>query len=136
MLALADLALDLRIFDTPNFRITAYTTLGLCVAWFIASTTVAIIQCLPIHAAWDVQLQPPTGPAQCMDKQKLYWGVGISNLLLDVLILCLPMPVIWTLQLNKQRKLAITFIFLTGSMSVRRKPVFGSCLPVLQRLPI
>lgn len=51
-----------------------------------------------------------------MDKQKLYWGVGISNLLLDVLILCLPLPIIWDLHLDKQRKLALTVIFLTGSI--------------------
>lgn len=57
-----------------------------------------------------------TGEAKCLDKQKLYWGVGISNLLLDVLILCLPMPVIWTLQLTKDKKIALSVIFLTGSI--------------------
>lgn len=79
--------------------------------WYIAAIICTILQCNPVAGVWDVALN-----AVCFDKQHLYWGAGISNMFLDIIILCLPMPVIWSLQLSKQKKAGLTLIFLTGAL--------------------
>ncbi|GAP91496.1 putative plasma membrane protein Pth11-like protein [Rosellinia necatrix] len=42
----------------------------------------------------------------------------ISDLILDLIILLLPLPSIWTLSMSRQKKLAITGVFLVGLTSI------------------
>lgn len=39
----------------------------------------------------------------------------ITNVVLDAIILCLPLPLIWYLQTDMQKKLQLTLVFILGS---------------------
>lgn len=62
---------------------------GLVIGWCISVTFTVIFECQPVGSYWQ-----PLSQQHCIDSQKFYWANGISNLLLDVMILCLPIPMI------------------------------------------
>lgn len=72
-----------------------------------------MFNCIPISAAW----KPTTrADAICIDIESFYYGNAISNLLTDVLILGLPLPIVWGLNMSTNRKIALSGVFLLGSL--------------------
>ena len=41
---------------------------------------------------------------------------GVQNIVTDLVILCLPLPVLWNLQMAKQRKKQLTGVFALGGL--------------------
>lgn len=83
-----------------------------CTIWFLVVTFLVIFQCTPIHAYWDKFAQPP----YCMDTSKLLLGYEMTNLFLDVFILCIPMPIVWQLNLKASKKISLLGIFSLGAL--------------------
>jgi len=52
----------------------------------------------------------------CINVEWFYRAMAIPNTLTDGLILALPMPLIWRLQLPKRQKIALCGVFLLGSL--------------------
>ena len=100
-----------RIFKTHYFRIALWITAGLVTAWFISVEISVLANCVPIHALWDF-----TPGAQCIDLNAFFLGAGIPNILLNVIILVLPLPMIWTLSIEPMQKLALSGVFLLGGL--------------------
>ena len=101
------------IFITPRFRLATHFLSGLCSLWCIMSVFFTIFQCKPIQAAYNVAL---VSSAKCKPYGALVFGFELSNLILDVFILALPVFVIQTLQLETRRKVLITSVFLLGGL--------------------
>ena len=99
-----------RIFKDFYFRLALWIVTGLVTAWFVAIETSVIVQCLPIHALWDF------GPGRCVDLHTFFQGSGVSNAILNVIVLLLPLPMVWTLQVQAKHKLALSGVFLLGSL--------------------
>lgn len=55
-------------------------------------------------------------PGSCGDLAKAEMAAAAFNLVLDVLIVLLPVPIVWRLQLPKQKKVGITATFALGLM--------------------
>ena len=98
-----------RIFVIQWFMRATLVVAALVFAWSMAVTFSVIFECQPVGSYWQPLLQQ-----HCIDSQKFYWANGISNLLLDVIILTLPIPVIWRLQMSLRRKISLTVIFALG----------------------
>ena len=103
-----------RIFRTRRFKIAVYTVGAFIVCWFLTTLLVSIFGCTPVKAAWN----PKLPGARCINADKFFLGNGVLNLLGDVIILCMPMPMVWTLQLAWPRKVALTAVFLFGSCAM------------------
>lgn len=101
-----------RIFKERSFKIALWITTGLVTAWFIAIETSVIVECLPIHALWDFT------PGRCININAFFLGSGIPNILLNFIILVLPLPMIWTLQIERSYKLVLSSVFLLGGLYV------------------
>ena len=93
-----------------RFRIAIYTAGTVTIVWFLASFWDTLFQCKRIEASWNHSIPN----ANCQDIEKAALGTGISNLILDVLFIALPIPVIWDLNLPKRIKASLTGIFLLG----------------------
>lgn len=87
----------------------------LCLLWFVVAVLAEILQCSPVLAAFHLS---SITPDQCIDLQAYRWGCAITNLVLDAVVVTLPMPVIWSLQLDQRQKIILTTVFLFGNMSV------------------
>lgn len=69
--------------------------------------------CKPLHYFWD-RFSGVTGT--CIDTATFFLALGIINLLNDIVVLAIPIPHIWTLQMSKQRRLAVIGILLLGGL--------------------
>ncbi|KAK3938736.1 hypothetical protein QBC46DRAFT_365287 [Diplogelasinospora grovesii] len=81
-------------------------TLGL---WFIASILTA---CVPLTAFWDWSLFFTTH-VYCQPVQ-IWWLNAALNIVSDIVIMAVPMPVLSTLKLPKRQKIALVGVFGLG----------------------
>ncbi|KAG8355333.1 hypothetical protein FVEN_g6711 [Fusarium venenatum] len=111
---IAVLSMYYRIFSTS--KTLRYATWILCImisGWGIATVLVSIFSCNPIRGFWD-----KTIPSKCVDTNKFFIGITIPNIIFDILTVALPVNEVWKLQLHRDKKWAITSIFLLGGSVV------------------
>ncbi|KAI0138220.1 hypothetical protein BJ166DRAFT_182091 [Pestalotiopsis sp. NC0098] len=65
--------------------------------------------CRPIRGSWDLSVE-----RQCGNILKVEIASAVINMVIDILVTFLPLPVIWNLQLSKQKKFALTGAFSVG----------------------
>ena len=70
-----------------------------------------MIPCLPhsVSALWNDH-------KDCNPNDRGPKIAGIVNIFIDLMILIMPLPVVWTLQMPKKQKLAVSGVFLLGLM--------------------
>lgn len=115
LVRLSLLGLYSRVFTTRTFKRTIIVLGYLCLLWFLVAVLAEILQCSPVSAAFHLNSLTPD---QCIDLQTYRWGCAISNLVLDVVVATLPIPVIWSLQLDQRQKIMLTTVFLFGNLLV------------------
>lgn len=99
-----------RVFNVaPWFRWSAYVTMFLTIGWAISLLCVALFQCRPIHKAWDQEV-----PGTCIDPFAGYTANAVPNVVTDILILLLPMPILWKLKTGWKRRVGFAFVFFLG----------------------
>ena len=103
------------LFGAVRFTVAIFVMMGIVTGWWLAFSLVNIFGCRPIQSAWihDGIQQP-----QCVNTAVVYFANGVINVLTDVMILCLPVRVVWTMQLNTRSKLGLISIFLLGGLYV------------------
>lgn len=69
-----------------------------------------IFQCTPIKFAWDKSIEG----GHCASATAEFFSNAAINMITDFGILLSPMPPIWKLQMDRQRKVGITLVFATG----------------------
>ncbi|KAI1080985.1 hypothetical protein F5B20DRAFT_538104 [Whalleya microplaca] len=83
-----------------------------CVLWFIVATFVIVFQCHPVEAYWEHFVSPP----YCLVYPRVLLGYEITNLFLDVAILCIPIAIIPRLHLERSKRVTVMVIFLLGAL--------------------
>lgn len=105
------LCLYRRVFTTSSFR-RATTVLGATsVAWLFAAGIASINTCMPIERFWNNKIS-----GHCLNFDKIFLGITLAEILLNVAILCLPLPVISALQLPLRHKIPLFVTFLIGGL--------------------
>ncbi|KAL9625387.1 MAG: hypothetical protein Q9160_000450 [Pyrenula sp. 1 TL-2023] len=79
------------------------------IIWCIAQVTVAIFNCNPIHGFWDVMVK-----STCIESFHFLVGNAVPNIVVDIVIICLPIRKVWNLQMSTRSKISVTCIFLLG----------------------
>ncbi|KAL1979426.1 hypothetical protein VTN96DRAFT_5976 [Rasamsonia emersonii] len=82
---------------------------GLLIAWTIATVFTGLFQCNPIDKYWDVEK-----PGDCLDGYVYFVTIASTNLLTDIFILIIPLPVLWTLKRPLSERLALMGVFTLG----------------------
>ncbi|KAK4459324.1 hypothetical protein QBC42DRAFT_312104 [Cladorrhinum samala] len=98
-----------RIFRFPYFKKWAYAIGAFIIAWVITITFLFIFICVPVEKLWYPDL-----PGHCIDQVGTWIANAASTILSDVVILCLPIPQVWSLQLRKTEKVAVLVAFCLG----------------------
>ena len=117
---LSILSFYLRIFTTKRYRIAAYTLAGIITANGAAGVITSLVSCVPLEGRWN----PSLPGAKCIKIDPFWRWISFANILTDVIMLGLPLPVIWGLNTSKNQKVGLTLIFLTGSLYV--SPFYAS----------
>ena len=85
---------------------------GVQVAWWISFLLALTFVCTPVAYFWDKTL--PGG--SCANILVLLYVATGTNFVADVLVLVLPIPVLWGLQMKPARKLGIIGVLLLGGL--------------------
>ncbi|KAJ8122070.1 hypothetical protein ONZ43_g1639 [Nemania bipapillata] len=108
---LSILALYYRIFMTSKMRIFILITAGLVVAWLIEMEIILGLGCQPIQGWWDASV---AATAKCVDKVAFTYSTNVLNLIFDLWIFGMPIPVIMKLNINKAKRIALCCLFSIG----------------------
>ncbi|KAK5946463.1 hypothetical protein PMZ80_000606 [Knufia obscura] len=95
----------------PVFRWCNWITLAIVNVAGTALTCLNIFQCQPISAAYS--WPGPTSP-QCTDIVTLYLSSAPVNIITDIALLLLPMPILTGLRLPKKQKIILVVTFSAG----------------------
>lgn len=85
-----------------------------CSIGFVVGTIVAFLcSPRPLSYFWT-QFIDPTGGYYAYDLYKFYLGNAAANVTIDLMVLLVPVPIVWRLQLKTVRKILVCSIFLLG----------------------
>ncbi|KAH6639634.1 major facilitator superfamily domain-containing protein [Boeremia exigua] len=93
------------------FRWATIATLVVVNAGGLALTVLNIVQCRPVSAAWMV---PVPLTAHCTNIVTIYLSSAPLNIITDLAILFLPMPILTSMRLPKKQKIILVITFGFG----------------------
>jgi hypothetical protein len=76
---------------------------------FFLFTFILVFQCKPVKAIWDRSI---TG--ECINITAVGYTGGALAIFEDLFILVLPLPELWSLQLDKKKRLVLVSMFSIG----------------------
>ncbi|KAL1797317.1 hypothetical protein ACET3X_003923 [Alternaria dauci] len=110
---LSILAFYLRIAASPKLRMTTYVLMGVVACFGIGNTGAMMFQCWPISFFWEGWKGETDG--RCTVDVRLFGFIrGAIEIVLDLAILSLPLPMLARLQMSLKKKLQIMSIFCVG----------------------
>lgn len=104
-----------RIFQ---FRWTFWLCLFFIVGYWITIIVTIAVACRPLPYFWLAYTNPMTAQGTCINVPLFFFVNGILAMLIDVFILCIPIPIIYGLQMRLSKKIAASGILLLGSLYV------------------
>ncbi|KAI9756399.1 MAG: hypothetical protein M1815_003660 [Lichina confinis] len=102
-----------RLFDTHRFRKLSSGVGIVVLAYWLAFTFATIFQCTPVDRLWIRHLE-----GTCINTPVLFLAASVINIVTNILIVVLPLPIVWSLRVSRQQKLALTGLLLLGSLYV------------------
>ncbi|KAK1469737.1 hypothetical protein CMEL01_01504 [Colletotrichum melonis] len=99
--------LTLNLQQQKMVKITA----GACVLCYVATVLVIMTKCMPVHRNW--QIYPYPGDA-CALNIPNYIALAITNVTTDMMILYIPIPLLWSVQMPTAKKIICSLWLCTG----------------------
>lgn len=122
----------IRIFSAVRpFKIAAHVVMASCITLSAISTLTILLICTPVSNLWNIRA-PKEHCRQ--DRRLALISAYAVNVVTEVMIWCLPVPIVWRLRLPRAQKIALSAIFGLGIMYVT---VFLNCpntLPFLSSI--
>ncbi|KAJ6131223.1 hypothetical protein N7523_001683 [Penicillium sp. IBT 18751x] len=99
-----------RIFGTKDgFKTGVIVALSVVWAWVISIILEAFLLCRPFRYNWDASVG-----GTCGNRPAAFMVAGIMNVVTDLMVIALPLPHVWKLKLNVQKKIGLTSVFCVG----------------------
>ncbi|KAI4257473.1 MAG: hypothetical protein LQ352_001637 [Teloschistes flavicans] len=111
---LAILATYLRIFTVPAYRISCWTLAIFLVVNWLTFTVACFLMCRPLAYLWDKTIVG----GHCFDINLFYRWSAFPNIVTDVAMLVLPLPVVWKLHTSNNIKVGLTLMFAAGGIGL------------------
>ncbi|KAK8067622.1 hypothetical protein PG996_006734 [Apiospora saccharicola] len=103
-----------RIFATPKFAIAAKVVMTFTLAWTILVILMGLLICHPVQMNWN----PYTPGGSCGDQVLGFVSVGIVDIVNELCILILPMPMVWRLRMPLRYRAALFCMFGAGILTL------------------
>lgn len=100
-----------RKSNNRAFKIAWCVIFVLIVCWWLAFMTLDIAQCEPVRHYWD-----PEVPGHCTVEGTLASTLPatISSTLIDFMVLILPVPMVWKLNMSRRKRIAVSILIALG----------------------
>ncbi|CAG7566427.1 unnamed protein product [Fusarium equiseti] len=103
-----------RIVSLSWWRWIYIAAIVFLVLWDICIILILFLQCIPLSSMWN-----PAVESNCVPYQmELGYVCSGINIFTDVAVAVLPLPFIWTLNLRRPQKIALSGVFLLGCFSI------------------
>lgn len=73
-----------------------------------------LFACNPIQRSWDVTITE----GSCIDRPKLYIAIAALQIMSDIGLIIMPIPMIYRLQMPLRQKIGLLVMFVIGSSCV------------------
>ncbi|KAM0801784.1 hypothetical protein BDR22DRAFT_971982 [Usnea florida] len=103
-----------QLFPIRKFRIMVYAVMLLVVGFWTSTIVRMFFLCSPLAFYWDKSIKGGT----CLNNYATSLSVSIINLILDLIVVALPMPMLWGLQVTTSKKIGLTTVFGIGGVLV------------------
>lgn len=98
-----------RVFTVQAFVWTAQVTGAVIIMWALATILMGFFLCQPFEYNWNQNIK-----GHCGNQLLSYRITGSLNLITDVIVLLLPMPYLYSLNLAFYKKLVLIGTFAVG----------------------
>ncbi|KAJ0124662.1 integral membrane protein [Diaporthe amygdali] len=102
-----------RIFSVKPFEIVTWVIISLQAGWLVMTVLIGFLICRPVQKNWD-----PTAEGTCGNQIAGYTAVSVVNVIVDVLMLLLPLPMVYKLQTRPGYKVGLFAIFSIGLVTI------------------
>ncbi|KAL8721382.1 MAG: hypothetical protein Q9225_001929 [Loekoesia sp. 1 TL-2023] len=100
-----------RIFNTISWVMIAVVS-----AWSLTFFLATVFQC---GVKWNLNWAPITAfLTQCSNTLNMLTVFTTTDIITDLLIIAMPIPMIWSLQMSIRRKVAVSGMFLVGIFAI------------------
>ncbi|KAJ8128843.1 hypothetical protein O1611_g4794 [Lasiodiplodia mahajangana] len=106
-----------RIFGASNrFTILCWSMIGLTALWALAFFFTTVFQC---GDRWSLNWSPiGIFLTECIESLNVLTVFAATDILSDLIIIAMPVPLIWRLQLPTRKKIALNSVFLIGLFTI------------------
>ncbi|KAM7193881.1 hypothetical protein V8F33_007567 [Rhypophila sp. PSN 637] len=98
-----------RVFSSQRMKTIICFATVFIIIWSISQILVVIFTCVPVQKFWL-----PATPGACVELVPFWYANAAGNIVTDVLIFCLPLPVIKSLNLRRPQRFWLLGIFGLG----------------------
>ncbi|KAL9597902.1 MAG: hypothetical protein Q9219_004855 [cf. Caloplaca sp. 3 TL-2023] len=125
-----------RLFPIPSMRIACWVTGGFALAMGVEICLTGFLQCRPLEYVWD----KTTPGGSCMNVMVVFYNNAAFTLAINTVVILLPLPVLWGLQMKKTHKVGVIAIFLLGNTIINSAilivvepcvAIISICLPTM-----
>ncbi|KAM5528613.1 hypothetical protein FOXYSP1_19094 [Fusarium oxysporum f. sp. phaseoli] len=88
-----------------------YIFIGMLVAYYVSGLFIKIFICWPISAYWKGETD------KCLNQSAIIFADTIISAISDLVILLLPTPLTWSLQLSRRKRLRVIGILCAGGVA-------------------
>lgn len=103
----------IRIFKPYKSKVIfIYVLLACLTVYYTISLGIKLGMCQPVQAYWTLQK-----PAFCLDQQAALVSDSVISMATDMIILVLPLPLTWSLQMPTSKKLKVIGMLSAGGLA-------------------
>lgn len=99
----------LRLFVFKRERIAAYVMMGIVTCWWLGGMLGIVGICRPFSYNWNQNQK-----GSCGRRIEFWLTTAILHVVIDIVILSLPLPAVWNLQVPRPTKIALSAMFCLG----------------------
>lgn len=108
-----------RIFligGSSTFRIASLAMIILIILWTVSFFLITLFACRGNFSALWTSVE--TLLTMCIATLPAGLGFSLSDFIMDLMIMAIPVPMVWRLKMSNNRKIAVTAVFALGSVAV------------------
>ncbi|KAJ5875160.1 uncharacterized protein N7473_012507 [Penicillium subrubescens] len=91
------------------YRKVILAAIVVCVINQLVFAVIISVSCIPVARQWDTSIE-----GKCIDTIPFYFSLAGTSIGLDLIIIALPLPVLWKLQLRLKQKIILAALFALG----------------------
>lgn len=111
---LALLLMYLRLFGVSrSFKYATWAVMFFVTGYLSSNIITLIFGCTPVVKYWKPDL-----PGHCIVLIQADYAYGSMNVVSDLLLFLLPIPMVWQLRLSHKEKIGLILIFMSGILYV------------------